>query len=411
MMAYVKIIPIKKTVKRTIDYILDPSKMGEKNLYSGHDVKPELADLAFSITRDTYLKKYPNRQKKGNENLALHLIQSHKKSDPVTPEMAFEIAQKTAKEFTNNDYQYVLAVHTDKDHIHTHILVNAFSHQDKRKLRRQNTTVELLSISNQYCFEYGLSTSEIKRKKSSEKIPYTKKESYKYPTTQREKLVHLMDEVILHASTFSEFLETIKLMGIEIKQGKHLAFKLPDSQRFIRIGSLGDNYKTVEILKNRIEVENEVVFEKMKFTPVQKEETKPWVNYYAKEYWKHRSQDLNQITLLSQMLIHMNKHNIQMVSDYVPLVKEIMVEIEQIKRQTTVKEHQYDNLVTEHKKSDEDKQPNLEVQMVEVRSKIKVLNHKYGLKMEELKNLEQFRQMMEQAKKPQEKKQRKELRL
>jgi len=370
-LAYMKLKQIKKTVKRTIDYILDPHKMGKENLYFGHDVKPELADLAFSMTRDAYLEKRPNRQKRGNENLALHLIQSHKKTDPVTPELAFEIAQKTAKAFTNDDYQYVLAVHTDKEHLHTHIIVNTYSHRGKGKLWRNGIVEEILSISNKYCLEHGLSTSEIKRKNSNEKVPYTKKESYQYPTTQREKLMHLMDEVILHASTFSEFLEAIKLMGIEVKQGKHLAFKLPDSERFIRIRSLGKNYQTVDILKARIEVECDVSEGKRKFTNIRKEEPKPWVNYYASEYWKHRSQDLNQITLLSQMLIHMNKHSIQMVSDYVPLVKEIMAEIEQVKHETTAKERLYDGLIETHKTSDEGKRPELEIQMVETRSEIK----------------------------------------
>ena len=406
-----KLKQIKKTVKRTIDYILDPHKMGKENLYGGHDVKPELADLAFSMIRDAYLKKRPNRQKKGNENLALHLIQSHKKTDPVTPEMAFEIAQKTARNFTNGDYQYVLAVHTDKDHLHAHIIVNTYSHKGKGKLSRNGIVEEILGISNKYCLEYGLSTSEIKRMKSSEKVPYTKKENYEQPTTQRKKLMHLIDEVILHASSFSEFLGAMRLMGIEVKQGKHLAFKPPDSERFIRISSLDENYKSVEILKARIETEHDLSEGGIKAVEIRNEEPRPWVNYYAKEYWKHRSQDLEQITLLSQMLIHMNKHNIQVVSDYVPFLKEIMAEIEVVKHETTAKERQYDGLVETHKAADEDKRSELEVQMVGIRSEIKGLNHKYGLKTEELKNLEQFRQMMEQAKKPNEKKQRRELKL
>jgi len=416
-MAYVKIVPIKKTVKRTIDYILEPYKMGKENLYGGHDVKPELTDLAFSMTRDAYLKKYPNRQKKGNENLALHLIQSHRKSDPVTPEMAFDIAKKTAKAFTNDDYQYVLAVHTDKDHIHVHIIVNVFSHQNQPKLRRRNTVEELLEISNRYCLEYGLSTSEIKQKNTNVKVPYTKIKDYKKPTTHREKLMHIIDEVILHVSDFSEFLEAVKLMGIEVKQNQNLAFKLPDSERFIRINSLDEKYQTIDILKNRIELENEVVVDQAKISKGRNEEKAPWVDpkswtsYYAKEYWKHRSQDLDQITLLSQMLIHMHKHDIQVVSDYVPLVKEIIAEIDQIKHDTTTKERQYDGLVNEHKNSDAGKQPELEMKMMKTRSEIKRLNQKYGLKIEELKNLEQFRKMMEQAKKPQEKRQRRELRL
>ena len=406
-----KLIQIKKTVKRAVDYIVDPYKMGEENLYMGCDVKPELADLAFSMTRDAYLKNRPNRQKMGKENLALHLIQSHKKTDPVSPEMAFEIAQKTADAFTQGDYQYVLAVHTDKDHLHAHILVNPYSHRGKPKLSRGGIVAEILDISNRYCLEHGLSTSEIKRKDGNASRGYSKKESYQKPKTKREKLMHLMDEVILHVSCFTEFLAAIELMGIEIKQGKHLAFKLPDSERFIRITSLNENYKSVDVLKHRIETENATSSGKTNFSEQRSEDSKIWINYYAQEYWLHRSQDLNQITLLSQMLIHMNKHDIQVTSDYAPLIKEITSEIETVKHETTIKERQYDGLVEAHKIADKNKRPKLEMQMVETRSEIKVLNHQYAFKTEELKNLEQFRQMMEKAKKPNDKKQRRERRL
>jgi len=410
-MAYMKIKPIKKTVKRAIDYIIDPYKMGEKNLSFGHDVRIHSADLAFSITRDEYLKGRPNRQKSGKENLALHIIQSHKKSDSVTAEDALEIAKKTAKAFTKDDYQYVLAVHTDKEHLHAHIIVNAFSHFGKQKLRRKDTINELLTISNHYCLEYGLSTSEIMRKNMNESRAYSKKESYQKVTTQREKLMHLIDEVILHSSTFTEFLEAIKFIGIEVKQDKNLAFKLPDSERFIRITSLDEHYQTIDILKSRIEFDCEISSEKLKFTGNLNNGTRPWVNYYAKDYWMHRSQDLDQITLLSKMLIHMNKHDIQVVSDYTPLIKEIRVEIEKVKYQTTAKERQYDGLLHRYKRTDEDKQPSLEVKMIQIRSEIKALNHTYALKVEELKNLDQFRQMMEKTKNPNEKEQRKELKL
>lgn len=223
--------------------------------------------------------------------------------------------------------------------------------------------------------------------------------------------MHLIDEVILHSSTFTEFLDAIKFMGIEVKQNKNLAFKLPDSERFIRITSLDEHYQTIDILKSRIELEPEVSSEKLKFTKSLNKDTRPWINYYAKDYWKHRSQDLSQITLLSKMLIHMNKHDIQVVSDYVPLIKEVRAEIEKVKHQTTIKERQYDSLLNEHKKVGEDKRPNLEVQMVQIRTAIKEHNHKYSLKVDEFKNLQQFRQMMEKAKKPNDKKQRKELKL
>jgi len=131
-MAYVKIKSIKKTVKRTIDYILDEQKLGESMMFSTHRVSTDLADIEFSMIRDEHNQKN-NRSQSDNENLAMHIIQSHAPTDQITAEEALEIAEKTAQEFTGNDYSYVIAVHTDTDQIHAHIIVNAYSHTGKNK--------------------------------------------------------------------------------------------------------------------------------------------------------------------------------------------------------------------------------------------------------------------------------------
>lgn len=93
----------------------------------------------------------------------MHIIQSHVPTDQITAEEALEIAEKTAQEFTGNDYSYVIAVHTDTDQIHAHIIVNAYSHTGKNKFYKKNALDDLLEISNKHCLAYGLSTSQINR--------------------------------------------------------------------------------------------------------------------------------------------------------------------------------------------------------------------------------------------------------
>ena len=41
----------------------------------------------------------------------------------------------------------------------------------------------------------------------------------------------------------------LKAAGVEVKRGKHLAFKIPDGKKFIRCDSLGKNYTEAAILK------------------------------------------------------------------------------------------------------------------------------------------------------------------
>ena len=51
-MAYIKIFPIKSTVKKTLAYITNPDKTDEQNLVSSFGCSPETADLEFAMTAE-----------------------------------------------------------------------------------------------------------------------------------------------------------------------------------------------------------------------------------------------------------------------------------------------------------------------------------------------------------------------
>jgi len=70
------------------------------------------------------------------------------------------------------------------------------------------------------------------------------------PPTVRGQLEGLIDTAFGHGcKDFNSFLAAMKAAGVEVKRGKHLAFKIPNSKRFVRCDSLGDNYSEAAILK------------------------------------------------------------------------------------------------------------------------------------------------------------------
>ena len=405
--------PIKKTVKRAIDYILDPVKMGDETLVFTHDVNKELAALEFSMTRDEYLKCKPNKHHSGNENLAYHIVQSHSKKDRVTPEMALEVAKKTIKDYTQ-DYAYVIAVHTDQDHLHTHIIMNAYSHTGKKKLNTHNSVEKLLAISNKHCLEYGLSTSEIKKKKTNK---ITHKQQYhddKRKLSGRKKLKHLIDEMIGISKDFDEFIDNIEKAGIQVKERGGLSFLLPDAKRSIRISSLkDDNYDTVEALQKRIEdkqmakiepvtkstnleiKEASTTFEMPKVKTPRKQ---TWINYYSRDYWRRKSDNLENISRIAKMLSHMRENDIQEINDYTVLLKASQKDIKSIKNRTTKLERQYDKLEELYMDASTEEQTKLAEQMKEIRAEIRQLNQSYSVATTKKDELEKFKAMFETEK-------------
>ena len=400
-------------MKRTIDYILDEQKLGKPMMFSAYGVSADLADVEFSMIRDEHNRRN-NRSQSKNENLAMHIIQSHAPTDRVTAEEVLEIAEKTVREFTGNDYGYVIAVHTDTDKIHAHIVVNTYSHTGKNKFFKKNALDDLLEISNKHCLAYGLSTSQINRE-AKRPQSYSKKLQYVKKPSNREKLRYLIDQLVKRSNNFDEFLENIQTLGIEVKYRGGLSFLLPDTKQSIRLSSLRDERcDTIEVLKHRIATETPegkiVTLEELKsLLQAEKQsvptipsvpESKQWVSYYSKNYWKRRSADLESIGTLAKMLSHLKNSDISSASDYVTLIDNKVEKIESIKKQTTKYERQYDRKVNLYKNPSKglrlDKEE-LESEMMDVRTKIKGLNHQYKALQSELTDLQKFRAIFEKS--------------
>lgn len=119
-MAYVKIFPIKATVKKALDYISNPDKTEDKMLSSTYGCSLETADLEFEMTRETGKQ---NVMDKG-DNLAFHLIQSFPPWEITDPQHVHDMGVELAEQLLRGKYEYVITTHVDKGHIHNHIIFN-----------------------------------------------------------------------------------------------------------------------------------------------------------------------------------------------------------------------------------------------------------------------------------------------
>jgi len=70
------------------------------------------------------------------------------------------------------------------------------------------------------------------------------------PPTVRARLEGLIDTALGHGcGNFDSFLAALKAEGVEVKRGKHLAFKIPNGKRFVRCDSLGEDYTEAAIME------------------------------------------------------------------------------------------------------------------------------------------------------------------
>lgn len=156
-MAIIKSISSKAPIRGAIKYISNPEKTDE-HLMEGINCSsnPESAYNEMIVTKKIY-DKTDGRQYK-------HYCLSYSPEDRITPEKALKNANELVrgtKEFEN--HEVFLAVHTDKDYVHVHMIVNSVNIENGKKLQTSNKGLEdLKERCNQQCREQGLSIAQKK---------------------------------------------------------------------------------------------------------------------------------------------------------------------------------------------------------------------------------------------------------
>lgn len=246
-MAATKIHPIKTTLNLAIDYITNPNKTEEQKYVFGCNCSPEFASLEFDQTR----RKFSF----GGKNLAYHLIQSFAPGE-TTPEQAHEIGKRLCDELLGGKYEYVLATHSDKGHIHNHIIINSLNYETGKSFSREHDQKPapawraIRKISDDLCREYALSVIQIPDKGKGKS--YFEWEQNKAGNSWKAKLKESIDDCVMTAASFDDFLWKMQENGYQIKRGKYISFRAKGQERFTRSKTLGWFYQE-EQLRTRID--------------------------------------------------------------------------------------------------------------------------------------------------------------
>ena len=291
-MVVTKVLQIKtsRNLKRAIDYItrdnatlkLDTEHLeGDENysfeivngqvmkrLVSGHDLTdisdPKTIYEDFVLLKQSVDVLYNNETLSDLKNdkrvLAHHIIQSFSPEDGLTPEQVNEIGRKTALELTGGDYQFVVATHMDKGHLHNHIIFNTTNEVTLKKFRWQKGTKKSLEhISDKYAELYGAKVLEPRLRNShTEYAAWRRKNNYRFEIKER------LNFLLKHSLDMNDFLQKAKALNLQIDtSGKYVKYMLMDQpqERFVRDRTLSKKGKfSLEKIKEQIAT-NEVVYD------------------------------------------------------------------------------------------------------------------------------------------------------
>lgn len=344
-------------LKNSINYILNPMKLGMVNLAGGINCPLEIAYEQMKATKEMF-------QKTGGRQ-GYSLIISLKPGEG-TPEIMYDIAMRFTDIFLKGKYEAVVAVHTDRAHLHAHIVFNSIDMTEGYKFQYHNGDWKhiLQPITNQLCEEYGL---EIMPAEYSEDP-----KNMSRPEWEREQSYSTLIKgdafyCAILAESNQHFIFLLKSLGYDVKEGKHIAVKAPGMKRFKRIDTIDEQLskENLDILirygdsksaRPKVNTFNPIYVKRAKLSQFQKK-------YYARMYrlrliekkrFNYKSayyyESIKQMHLLQEEYLLVVNNDVNSFTDLLNLTNELQQDLKDVE---TEQNQMYSNHGIEKRKCKE----------------------------------------------------------
>ena len=227
-MAIIKAVSSKAPIKTAITYVSKGEKT-ESKLLSGYNVTPDIAYEEMQSTKEIWDKTGGRTYK--------HYVQSFAPDEQITSEQAHEIAKEFVEHCSQfKGFEVLIATHQDKEHIHTHFILNSVSFEDGHKFQQKSTELQAMKdLSDKICVEHGLSVTHRGRTFDGEKREETtayRKEQYRLlkRAEQGEVKSYVQDIALAvmdcreRATSRSEFMKLMNAQGYAVKWEDNLKY-------------------------------------------------------------------------------------------------------------------------------------------------------------------------------------------
>lgn len=235
-------------MRAVINYCMQEYKTydskSKRQLISGVNCDGANSFREFMATKKIYSKD--------NGFFFYHYAQSFSPKEKITPEQAHEIALEFAEKAWSG-HEVLVATHCDREHIHSHFVINSVGFESGMKLRQSPSTLKKLrKLSDEICIAHGLSVLQpyeggSKRMSTREYRARMKGESWK------QKLANDIDKAMEFSGSKDEFVRSMSIFGYWMTwtdERKYLTFHCPNGKSCRDIKLHDDKY-----LKDNIERE------------------------------------------------------------------------------------------------------------------------------------------------------------
>ncbi len=227
-------------IHKIVAYSENPHKTDGGKLISSFQCSRETADVEFAFSKCQYQAK-TGRARGGDDVIAYQIRQSFLPGE-ITPEEANRLGVELAQRFTKGNHAFIVCTHTDKKHIHNHIIWNSTALDCSRKFRNfWGSTKAVRRLSDTICIQNGYSIVDNPQLKGES---YNKWQGYTKKPCHRDELRAAIDRALEKGpGDFESLFDLLREAGIQVdRRGKSIRLKAPGWNNVARMSSLGSGY-------------------------------------------------------------------------------------------------------------------------------------------------------------------------
>ena len=240
-MAITKILNIKESegrnpashLKNALEYIQNPDKTEECVLVGGINCLPDTAFEQMEETKNIFHKT--------GKRQGYHVIISFSPEEKVTAEQAMYVLEHFAKAVFGDDYEAVYAVHTDREHMHGHLIWNSVSMTTGKKYNspKSNWKNHLQPITNKYCDELGLSIMPAEYSRNPKNIS---RDKWEKEMSMKEIILRDAKMCVYAAGNVEHFKYLMKRLGYVFKKDAWMEVQAPGFRYYHKLAKLDEMF-------------------------------------------------------------------------------------------------------------------------------------------------------------------------
>ena len=240
-MAITKILNIKESegrnpashLKNALEYIQNPDKTEECVLVGGINCLPDTAFEQMEETKNIFHKT--------GKRQGYHVIISFSPEEKVTSEQAMYVLEHFAKDVLGDDYEAVYAVHTDREHMHGHLIWNSVSMTTGKKYNspKGNWKNHLQPITNKYCDELGLSVMPAEYSRNPKNIS---RDKWEKEMSMKEIILRDAKMCAYAAGNVEHFKYLMKRLGYVFKKDAWMEVQAPGFKYYHQLAKLDEMF-------------------------------------------------------------------------------------------------------------------------------------------------------------------------